>query len=627
VRRVIIVDVQQGPNPAAGNGVVDDTDAIQARIDEVAKHGGGVVFFPAGRYLVSNRANAVHCLELYSNVSLVGALKGRSPSATLVLAPWQPKDSRMVQAHRQTNLRIQTLGFDGQENRQRLHVVGGQIVATRTDNDVEHQAAVFLEGCTDVVIHGCEFSAAAADVIRARAVFEPGAWRNHTTRRLVIRECTFTNTRRVSVNFDGASDSEVRGCRFRSRWTPATLALLHNAIAMHQGAPLVDRASLITNEVDKTLDAPRPFIGHCFKMELDDAGGAPHVLTDVRFAENIVEDCGGLAVRSSTDLSAVARGLLVAGNTFRASDAYVGLIQAQGPALVFWPGHPVWVDGAEQVRIEGNAVSRVVPTGGLSVASCDDVQILRNRISDPLPDPAPASTEIEGLIQVSGGGGADANQHNARRRFGGRTTISGNVITGTTDCQRSGVTIRDTVGLRATDNVITRVGNGIVVYVAVHGVRVGGNQVGHCLRDGLVLWGALRAPANLPVSVEVPERAIINVSVVGNLFTQNRGADVAVRPDTPIQNVTVELNLFDRPVGASPTAFDEHGLKAGVKPPTAPGPAFVTRSMNRTRQGTSVVWDTASTASSSTPLPPLDPAPLGLGLAFDDMRGNHDLMD
>lgn len=56
---------------ATGNGGTDDTVAVQAAIDAVESAGGGVVYFPAGTYLVSS-------LTAPSNVRLVGA--GREAS-------------------------------------------------------------------------------------------------------------------------------------------------------------------------------------------------------------------------------------------------------------------------------------------------------------------------------------------------------------------------------------------------------------------------------------------------------------------------------------------------------------------------------------------------------------------
>lgn len=53
---------------AVGNGVTDDTAAIQAAITAVGLAGGGLVFFPAGFYRVSSTLNVVH-----QSVRLVGA--------------------------------------------------------------------------------------------------------------------------------------------------------------------------------------------------------------------------------------------------------------------------------------------------------------------------------------------------------------------------------------------------------------------------------------------------------------------------------------------------------------------------------------------------------------------------
>ncbi len=55
---------------AVGDGEADDTDAIQAAIDETAQAGGGTVRFPAGAYLVTQ-------LEWRRGVNLIGEVTGR----------------------------------------------------------------------------------------------------------------------------------------------------------------------------------------------------------------------------------------------------------------------------------------------------------------------------------------------------------------------------------------------------------------------------------------------------------------------------------------------------------------------------------------------------------------------
>jgi polygalacturonase len=51
---------------AVGDGITDDTIAIQAALDAAATAGGGVVYLPAATYVVSN-------LTLDTNVTLCGA--------------------------------------------------------------------------------------------------------------------------------------------------------------------------------------------------------------------------------------------------------------------------------------------------------------------------------------------------------------------------------------------------------------------------------------------------------------------------------------------------------------------------------------------------------------------------
>ncbi len=60
------------PFGAIGNGVVDDTKAIQTAIDSVAKNGGGTVFFPAGTYKVLIQPQKSRALTIAKNIVLKG---------------------------------------------------------------------------------------------------------------------------------------------------------------------------------------------------------------------------------------------------------------------------------------------------------------------------------------------------------------------------------------------------------------------------------------------------------------------------------------------------------------------------------------------------------------------------
>lgn len=61
----LIVNVTDAPYNATGDGVTNDTAAIQAAIDDVCDAGGGTVYFPEGTYLISG------ALQVATNSQLV----------------------------------------------------------------------------------------------------------------------------------------------------------------------------------------------------------------------------------------------------------------------------------------------------------------------------------------------------------------------------------------------------------------------------------------------------------------------------------------------------------------------------------------------------------------------------
>jgi hypothetical protein len=79
---------------AVGDGVADDTAAIQKAIDAVSLAGGGSVFFPEGTYFVATATGTVslpasgasmsYCIQLKQNVKLMG----ESPDAVTLKGNW-----------------------------------------------------------------------------------------------------------------------------------------------------------------------------------------------------------------------------------------------------------------------------------------------------------------------------------------------------------------------------------------------------------------------------------------------------------------------------------------------------------------------------------------------------------
>ena len=65
-----IRSVKESPYSAVGDGIADDTTAIKKCIDDVSKAGGGMVFFPAGQFKVTES------IVVPSNVELRGVMTG-----------------------------------------------------------------------------------------------------------------------------------------------------------------------------------------------------------------------------------------------------------------------------------------------------------------------------------------------------------------------------------------------------------------------------------------------------------------------------------------------------------------------------------------------------------------------
>jgi hypothetical protein len=51
------INVRSPPYNAKGDGITDDTDAIQRALDDVGNMGGGIVFVPEGNYLIGSHLN------------------------------------------------------------------------------------------------------------------------------------------------------------------------------------------------------------------------------------------------------------------------------------------------------------------------------------------------------------------------------------------------------------------------------------------------------------------------------------------------------------------------------------------------------------------------------------------
>ena len=97
--RPVLYDVTRFPYNAAGDGASDDAPAIQAAINDAAAAGGGIVFLPAGRYLLGTVREQsgirYYILNYFSGVSLVGA---GADQTVLVAGAGLPDQTRIISA-------------------------------------------------------------------------------------------------------------------------------------------------------------------------------------------------------------------------------------------------------------------------------------------------------------------------------------------------------------------------------------------------------------------------------------------------------------------------------------------------------------------------------------------------
>jgi hypothetical protein len=155
---------------AVGDGVTDDTAAIQAAIDSVAAFGGGTVFFPAGSYrllsildtsrtslppgyVANNEQRRAHkALIIYNtqNVALVGeagAVLDRSGDNSIDTVYAQYAST--VYISKSSNVRIQGLSFKGYQ-------VDLDLLNDIKDNTSGNHVAI-NSGSSHVIVDSCDF--------------------------------------------------------------------------------------------------------------------------------------------------------------------------------------------------------------------------------------------------------------------------------------------------------------------------------------------------------------------------------------------------------------------------------------------------------------------------------------
>lgn len=145
---------------AAGDGVTDDTEILNAALDEVERNSGGTIYFPPGTYPVGNSARP----RLRDNLTLIGkdaTLVKAGPNGALFVALSRGRSGYGTGVR---NVRVSGLRFLGSFPNSRLmcpfalHHASNVVVENCTFEQVQGSRHSFdLNACEDIVIRDSTF--------------------------------------------------------------------------------------------------------------------------------------------------------------------------------------------------------------------------------------------------------------------------------------------------------------------------------------------------------------------------------------------------------------------------------------------------------------------------------------
>ncbi|MCH3883138.1 MULTISPECIES: glycosyl hydrolase family 28-related protein [Tenacibaculum] len=173
---------------AKGDGIKDDSFAIQKCFNYINSIGGGVAFFPKGTYIISRteQNGKAWCLFATNNLKIEGENKD---STIIKLASKQRNYTRMLYVEEVNNVKIENITFDG-----------SRILQNNPTKPSEHLGGVYINSSSNVIIKKSNFINTGGDGIGIRGP-------NLPSKNIVVDSCFFDGNFRSGVALGSGFDT------------------------------------------------------------------------------------------------------------------------------------------------------------------------------------------------------------------------------------------------------------------------------------------------------------------------------------------------------------------------------------------------------------------------------------
>jgi hypothetical protein len=208
---------------AVGNGVTDDSVAIQAALTAAGTAGGGVVWVPENTYICNG-------LTIPSNVKLRGCGWG-----SILKQPSGVADNTYL-------LSAFGTGTGTTTNKLNIGISDLQLLGrSDTDTFTQYVHLVELSGCSDVVIERCLFQNFRGDGICIASNLNGGTAAERHNERITVRDCRFqggaAKNNRNGISIIDGTDVLIEACAFETctaSGMPGAIDIEPNANAYHR---------------------------------------------------------------------------------------------------------------------------------------------------------------------------------------------------------------------------------------------------------------------------------------------------------------------------------------------------------------------------------------------------------